>query len=115
MPVWGVWVDESFLFSTGRMSRKSKNLEASPSCIVCPEGAAEAVILEGTAEACSEPSVLRMFVRVYKKKYDWDLTGTKDPVYRVRPRVAFGFVEKPNKARGNPTRWTFPNKPSSHT
>jgi pyridoxamine 5'-phosphate oxidase-like protein len=115
MPVWGVWVDGSFFFSTGKQSRKSKNLQASPNCVVCPEGAAEAVIVEGVAEACSDPSVFRKFARVYKKKYDWDIAETKDPVYRVRPLTAFGFIGSPGKIRRNPTRWIFPKSRSSST
>ena len=113
MPVWGVWLDGSFFFSTGRLSRKSKNLQAAPNCIVCPEDAAEAVILEGVAETSTEPSMFRRFAHAYKKKYDWDMAGTKDPVYRVRPRRAFGFVETPSKTRGNPTRWLFPGHEST--
>jgi len=47
-------VRNSFFFSTGAKSRKSKNLQANPKCIVCPEGAAEGVILEGVAGICSD-------------------------------------------------------------
>jgi len=108
MPVWGVWVDGSFFFSTGKLSRKAKNLQASPNCLVCPEGASEAVVLEGIANQCSEPILLRRFYRAYKRKYDWDMSGTKDPVYQVRPRTVFGFVETPGKTHGNPTRWRCP-------
>ena len=49
MVVWGVWVDERFYFSTGRGSRKARNLASNPACIVCTENAAEAVIVEGSA------------------------------------------------------------------
>src|SRR5262245_12679712 len=59
MPVWGVWLRDSFFFSTGIRSRKSKNLQTSPRCIVLPEGATEAVILEGSAEKCSDRKLLR--------------------------------------------------------
>src|SRR4030088_33397 len=30
MPVWGVWLDDAFFFSTGRKSRKGQNLAANP-------------------------------------------------------------------------------------
>jgi nitroimidazol reductase NimA-like FMN-containing flavoprotein (pyridoxamine 5'-phosphate oxidase superfamily) len=49
MPVWGVWVVNAFYFSTGAESRKAKNLASNPECVVCPENAEEAVIMEGTA------------------------------------------------------------------
>src|SRR5215831_11804665 len=49
MPVWGVWVDSIFCFSTGRESRKAKNLAANPRCVVCNDQSREAVIVEGHA------------------------------------------------------------------
>lgn len=30
MPVWGLWLDDTFYFSTGRESRKARNLEGNP-------------------------------------------------------------------------------------
>ena len=33
MPVWGVWVDDRFYFSTGAQSRKARNLAANASCL----------------------------------------------------------------------------------
>ena len=69
MPVWGVWLDDMFLFSTGRRSSKSRNLTANPKCTVSPDGAAEAVIMEGVAREVSETARLRRFVSAYKKKY----------------------------------------------
>ena len=107
MPVWGVWVRNSFFFSTGVKSRKYRNLQANPKCIVCPEGAADAVVLEGTSGICSDRALLRECTQAYKKKYRWDLKGTKDPIYRVAPRVVFGITENLSSIKGNPTRWTF--------
>jgi len=52
-------------------------------------------------------SLLRPFIVAYKKKYEWDLGGTEDPIYRVKPITVFGFAETPSKAKGNPTRWLF--------
>ncbi len=107
MPVWGVWVRNSFFFSTGVKSRKHKNLQANPKCIVCPEGAADAVVLEGIARICSDKTLLRECMQTYEKKYHWDLKGTRDPIYRVAPRLAFGITENLSSIEGNPTRWTF--------
>ncbi len=69
MPVWGVWLDREFYFATCQKSRKARNLAVNPNCAVCPEGAGEAVILEGVAQKLSEPSLLRPFIASYKKKY----------------------------------------------
>jgi PPOX class probable F420-dependent enzyme len=105
MPVWGVWVDRVFYFSTGRQSRKSKNLSQNPRCVVCPEDAAEAVMLEGTAREIKEKSTRGRFVVAYKKKYDWDMGDTEDPIYKVSPVVMFGIAED---GHSNPTRWRYP-------
>src|SRR3989440_8787199 len=85
MPVWGVWLDRAFYFSTGRRSRKSRNLSINPNCTVCPENASEAVILEGTATEIRERALLNRFAAVYKRKYDWDMSDSKEPIYEVRP------------------------------
>jgi nitroimidazol reductase NimA-like FMN-containing flavoprotein (pyridoxamine 5'-phosphate oxidase superfamily) len=34
MPLWGVWLDDAFFFSTGRTSRKGQNLAANPACTI---------------------------------------------------------------------------------
>jgi hypothetical protein len=104
MPVWGVWLEGAFYFSTGRRSRKSKNLSLNPHCVVCPENASEAVILESTAREIREGSARSRYLAVYKKKYGSDMSDSKDPIYEVRPQVIFGIVET---ADGNPTRWRF--------
>jgi nitroimidazol reductase NimA-like FMN-containing flavoprotein (pyridoxamine 5'-phosphate oxidase superfamily) len=49
MPLWGVWVDSAFYFSTGRQTRKAQNLTSNPNCVVLNEDPEEAVIVEGTA------------------------------------------------------------------
>ena len=107
MPVWGVWLDNTFCFSTGRQSRKSQNLSRNPHCVVCPETATKAVVLEGTAREVLEGSSLGRFLAAYKKKYGWDMSDTKDPIYQVNPRVVFGIAEN---SEGNPTRWRFNNR-----
>ena len=49
MPVWGVWVDDAFFFSTGHKSRKGQNLAANAACTVTNDDGKEAVIIEGQA------------------------------------------------------------------
>ena len=50
MPVWCVWGKEGALwFSTDGASRKARNLARDARCVVTTEGAAEAVIVEGSA------------------------------------------------------------------
>ena len=107
MAVWGIWLDEAFYFSTGRDSRKARNLAANPRCVVCPERADEAVILEGVAEEVTDPTLLGRFKDVYHTKYQWDIDTSQGGIYAVRPSVAFGFIENADDFPGSATRWTF--------
>ena len=50
MPVWGVWDGEALWFSSGRRSRKARNLASDPRCVVSTENADEPVVIEGSAE-----------------------------------------------------------------
>jgi general stress protein 26 len=106
MPVWGIWVDSVFYFSTGRDSRKSKNLTANPHCVVCTADPEDGVIVEGVAEEVTDPARIKKLGVPYHKKYKpWKLDPKLGPVYAVRPRVAFGMWEK--KFAEAATRWRF--------
>ncbi|HUI28060.1 MAG TPA: pyridoxamine 5'-phosphate oxidase family protein [Candidatus Kryptonia bacterium] len=105
MPVWGVWLDERFYFSSGRRSRKARNLAANPNCVVSTERADEAVILEGVAKLVTERAQLQPFYDAYQAKYRWDMEAMGEPIYVVRPVRAFGFTEA--ELTGTATRWTF--------
>jgi hypothetical protein len=111
MVVWGLWQDGRFLFSTGSKSRKTRNLEANPRCVICTEHAHEAIIVEGIAEI-ADISARRKFLAPYERKYKFDMSTVKDdiltlkePVFAVRPRVAFALWEK--YFQGKSTRWKF--------
>ncbi|HMK28063.1 MAG TPA: pyridoxamine 5'-phosphate oxidase family protein [Terriglobales bacterium] len=104
MIVWGLWMDNAFYFSTGRKSRKGRNLAGNPRCVVCPEDAREGVILEGTAEEVTDPEARTEFTEAYYAKYQWDIPKN-EPVFAVRPRVVFGLIEK--EFTTSATRWTF--------
>lgn len=106
MPVWGVWTDSAFCFSTGRDSRKAKNLANNPNCVICNELAREAVILEGTAQEITNPALIQQLARPYHRKYKpWKLDPSLGPVFLVRPRVVFAMYEK--KFAEAATRWEF--------
>jgi nitroimidazol reductase NimA-like FMN-containing flavoprotein (pyridoxamine 5'-phosphate oxidase superfamily) len=111
MPIWGLWLGDRFYFSSGRLSRKTRNLAANPRCIVCTERADEAVIVEGTAVRVADAAVLASLARPYQRKYrPWTLDPALGPIYEVLPRVVFGVFERtfPRSA----TRWTFPARPA---
>ncbi len=113
MPVWGVWLDDTFYFSTGPQSRKAQNLATNPQCTVGAEPADEPVIVEGVAQRVADPLLLKRVADVYSQKYQWKIKPTEDgvrdehgnsgPVFAVHPRVVFGFED----LIGSATRWTF--------
>ena len=106
MPVWGVWVDGGFHFSSGRRSRKTRNLVRNPYCVVCTDRAHEAVIVEGVAREVKNEAELTRLAPPYHAKYKpWTLDRELGPVYRVRPRVAFGMHE--GRFVSAATRWRF--------
>ncbi len=111
MVVWGLWQDGRVLFSTGRKSRKARNLAQNANCVVCTELANEAVIVEGIAEI-ADVVARRKMLPVYERKYKFDMgvmkadiLSMKEPVFAVRPRVVFGLWEK--HFVGKSTRWEF--------
>ena len=112
MVVWGLWWDGTFCFSTGSQSRKARNLQANPACVICNEDADEAVIVEGRAERVSDAKRIRKFLAIYERKYKFDMSSMaegmlslKEPVFMVRPQVAFGQAEKTFAKTA--TRWKF--------
>jgi nitroimidazol reductase NimA-like FMN-containing flavoprotein (pyridoxamine 5'-phosphate oxidase superfamily) len=103
MPVWGVWLDNAFFFSTGRKSRKGQNLAANPVCTLANDDGEEAVIVEGLAIQAEDAAELERVATAYKKKYKMDPRSMGEPIFRLQPSRVFGFVEKtfPQSA----TRW----------
>lgn len=105
MPVWGLWLDGAFFFSTGGRSVKARNLARNARCVVCTEQAAEAVVMEGTARPVKDKPLLARIAVPYRRKYDFALDPALGPVFAVRPRVVFGLDEKRFLAAA--TRWGF--------
>jgi hypothetical protein len=104
--VWGIWWDEVFYFSTGRLARKSRNLAQNPGCVVSTESAAEAVIVEGVASIISNPEILRRIAQAYRAKYGSAYPDDSN-VFAVQPKVVFGFIEAETEFAGSATRWYF--------
>ncbi len=105
MPVWGVWVDDRFCFSTGEKSRKARNLAANAYCVLSPDDAREAVIVEGVAERARAGAYLERAAAAYYEKYNWRLEPSMGPIFIVRPRIAYGLIEGDMTATA--TRWDF--------
>ncbi|HEX4427062.1 MAG TPA: pyridoxamine 5'-phosphate oxidase family protein [Terriglobales bacterium] len=112
MVVWGLWWENEFCFSTGSKSRKSRNLDKNPKCVVCNEKADEAVIVEGVAKRMKDRSRIREFMAMYGPKYKLDMSGMaddmislKEPIFIVKPKKVFGLAEKTFATSA--TRWKF--------
>ncbi len=114
MPVWGVWFGGAFYFSTGKESRKAKNLAANPTCSVAVEidfkkqpkkdDIKDSVVVEGSVELLRDAKIVKKFSKIYEEKYGWDMEGFAEPIYCIRPRVVFGFTSSFNQTA---TRWLF--------
>jgi hypothetical protein len=107
MPVWGVWLYETFLFSTSRSSRKGRNLTNQPYLVIHLESGDDVVILEGVAEEAKEPALLAEFAQAYEVKYEFrpEIANTENVTYAVRLQVAFAWLE--SDFSGGATRWQF--------
>lgn len=107
MPVWGLWHEGAFYFSSSPDSRKAKNLAANPAVTVNLESGDEVVVVEGTADYETDEHVLRRLGEDYSRKYSFDVTFTGGrPLVVVRPRVAYAWVEQDFAKTA--TRFTFP-------
>jgi len=105
-PVWGVWLDGTFLFDTAPTSKKGRNLAARPRIVVTTERADEAVILHGLATRLPPGSdtEVEAHLAAYEAKYGARPPGTR---YLVHPTIAFGFIEHADQFGRTATRWEF--------
>jgi PPOX class probable F420-dependent enzyme len=107
MPVWGVWDGRALWFSSGRRSRKARNLAADPRCVVTTEDATEPVVVEGAAQLIDEREEIDRVAELMNAKYG-GITAeflAAHATIRVTPRWAFGIAH--DDFTGSPTRWTF--------
>jgi len=105
MPVWGIWMDNVFYFSSDRDTRKARNLAANPAVVVNVESGDEAVILEGTGQEVKDQQLLKRFDEVYYAKYRIRPSSIPGDVgvYALQPRLAFAWREK--DFNRSATRW----------
>jgi hypothetical protein len=110
MPVWGMWHEDEFWFSSSKPSRKARNLMANPHCVVATEDAENPVVIEGTARLITSPPELDLMLTLENTKYSTSygiemLDPALNASFRVRPVWAFGL--KSGDFTGSPTRWEF--------
>lgn len=73
-PVWGLWLEEGFYFSTGSLA--AINLGTNPEITVHLESGDDVLILEGVAERATGFDTLNRFAKAYNPKYGWDVSPT---------------------------------------
>ena len=112
-PVWGIWLDDAFYFSTG--SQAARNLVTNSAITVHLESGSEVVIIEATAEVVNDAVVVKKVVKLYNEKYHWDVDPDHlpGPFYAVRAQVAFGWLsddsglDRGASFHGTATHWRF--------
>jgi general stress protein 26 len=107
VPIWGVWLDDRFFFSTGAQARKARNIQENPHVVVGVEPADDAIVLEGSAELLNDEPLRARFANAYAAKYAWNMEGFSEPIFAVRPKVVFSYSSEPGEFAGGSTRWTF--------
>ena len=115
-PVWGVWLDNAFYFSTGSLA--APNLADQPAITMHLESREEVVIVEGVAELAQGEELLKRVGALYDAKYQWehDSDAVADPFYALRPKVVFGWAEDStgldggSAFHGTATRWQFEHR-----
>lgn len=107
MPVWGLWHEDAFYFSSAPSSRKARNLDANPAVVVHLESGDEVVVVEGRAGRVSDQDLLERLSADYTRKYGYEVAFTAEGrgLVVVEPRVAYGWREQdfPTSA----TRFSF--------
>jgi Pyridoxamine 5'-phosphate oxidase len=120
MVVWGVWWEDAFWFSTGRRTRKARNIAAQTACAIGTEHADEAVIVEGIAREITDQDVWKALAEPYDRKYGGSLMplleSSQGTIFRVLPCTAFGQDEHAENFTESATKWTFETaKPNVQT
>lgn len=111
MPVWGVWLDSRFLFSTGPRTRKARNISENPFAVIHLESGSELVVVEGVVRQVSDAAVVSDFLSAYNPKYSWNFTAEdfrSGELFEVQPLKAFAWLGDEGDAfSGTGTRWIF--------
>jgi general stress protein 26 len=106
-PVWGLWLDDVFYFSTARGSRKGRNLASNPHAVVHLESGDEVVIIEGEVKEVEGRNSLDRLALAYGEKYTLQITFEDEGsvVYALAPSRAFAWRE--NDYPESATRFSF--------
>ena len=108
VPVWGVWLDDTFYFGTHRHSAKARNLAANPYLSLHLDDSGQVLIVEGPAVEIVDPKERSAVDEVMASKYELEATNPAEdpnPLFAMRPKVAFAWSGEEFGATA--TRWRF--------
>lgn len=104
MPVWGLWLADSVVFSTDPASRKGRNLAARPAAVIHLESGDDVVVLEGEVRPFDGSPA--DFADRYEAKYAFrPEPGPAQGVYALRPHIVLAWREA--DFPGSATRWVL--------
>ncbi len=107
VPIVAVLVEDRLYFCAGPTSRKARNLDNDPRCVITTPTGPFDLVVEGTAQRELSPALLERAVATYAQKYNWIVTvrdgalygegaPTAGPppfwLYRFQPSLAFSFA-----------------------
>jgi Pyridoxamine 5'-phosphate oxidase len=117
VPIGAVWSDSHFYFSSGPGTRKSRNLELNPRCVMTLAAAGIDLVLEGEAAKVTDDARLRELADVFASGgwaptvrdgafyHEYSAPSAGPPpwyIYEFTPRTVFGVATaEPHGA----TRW----------
>ena len=110
MPVWGIWQNNAFKFSTASTSKKAMNLRANPVAVVHTANTESTLIMECNVTEIANADELHLFIDEYNPKYKWAMTmdDVREGVFSLTPFKAFAWSGGEGDAFSNTaTRWTF--------
>jgi nitroimidazol reductase NimA-like FMN-containing flavoprotein (pyridoxamine 5'-phosphate oxidase superfamily) len=103
-PVWAVWSEGRLAFSTGRGTRKARNLARTPRCSVALREADGAVVVDGVAGEVVDAAARARIDAAYTAKYGSSMLIGESPVFAIRPTSVIGIGEA-GGGSPRPTRW----------
>lgn len=105
-PVWGVWLEPRFHFTTSPETVMARNIDATGHAAMHPESAVNVVVVEGSVRR-AEGQALAEAGDAYAAKYGtrMDPHDPGMPFYSLHAETAVGW--KAQDPRGSAMRWTF--------
>jgi nitroimidazol reductase NimA-like FMN-containing flavoprotein (pyridoxamine 5'-phosphate oxidase superfamily) len=121
MPLFGAWNGSGFFITSKGTTRKSRNLDAEPRCVLSTDTGDLHVVIEGAARHVRDAESLQRASETLRDAYGWvtwvagDQLDADDgaptsggppyEVFEITPIKAFAL---PANGETTPTRWSFP-------